>query len=453
MSDRRSSRTLTPEICSRRLQGYSLDFVPDRFEDPDSISRRRRRRSNTSLGRVSPRSQSTGLLALGFREVQRFEGSGSRRSRTPGVTASGHRLQSSRPPASEGSGRSRSRSSGTYSSAVSSRASVGTRFRRSRSRSSCRSRGSSLIPDSEARVERAEDSSTEVAHSDNIDEAQSSSEAQVDHRLGAQGRSEDVQDTQRSLCQAPPSPRRSLTHGSEAGDNVRSEEHNARATVQEDGAEVSIRPEGHEAASPEECGICCERITEGLSEALYPVRMRCCGNRLHLACAANWGRNTSIEACLYCRHPMTDPRLEQEFQDLCGEQGVAFIGSDTQDLDNQTSNTFVVHDYTDRYFVQGEAREPEEPIDLRMLCCHRIGPPPDFVRLPERNMKWSPVARYDTRLLDNGQRRVSRWHSQWICMGCSSEVSLETALATRPAGQQQCAACGRAPIWEFDTHR
>ena len=55
---------------------------------------------------------------------------------------------------------------------------------------------------------------------------------------------------------------------------------------------------------------------------------------------------------------------------------------------------------------------PSPPENLSLLCCSRVGPPPQFEPSADRRMEWSPV----------WQQSTLAWDLQWICISCSRTV-------------------------------
>ena len=66
----------------------------------------------------------------------------------------------------------------------------------------------------------------------------------------------------------------------------------------------------------------------------------------------------------------------------------------------------------------------------------------DFIRLPDRTMRWAPVA-------IRHEAGIAAWQPTWVCMGCAQSEQLGDLLIPAEAGSP-CDRCGSILQWEYD---
>ena len=157
-----------------------------------------------------------------------------------------------------------------------------------------------------------------------------------------------------------------------------------------------------------QCCICIEPLTSS-----DDVHTRECGHAMHWACVA---RHVPM-SCPVCRAAWT-------------------IG------DSQRAATLCVHGRPipaspPRGFVRSPLqpyRPQLHPFDVMLLCCEHRGGPPNFARLNERSMHYSPSQINTAGGLE--------WHDAWICYTCNREVSRARLLVATSLSYQYCPVHG-----------
>ena len=152
------------------------------------------------------------------------------------------------------------------------------------------------------------------------------------------------------------------------------------------------------------CVLCMDSMGEDR------VAVLCCNQEVHVGCLTQ-SFNACGARCPFCVQPLRESPV---FQAAALFHGHSVTGQPT----NRGANSLVL--------PSGFPRPPE---NLSLLCCCRVGPPPQFEPSVNRRMEWSPV----------WQQSTSAWDLQWICVSCSRTV---------PAGdipscpQVPCGVCG-----------
>ena len=121
------------------------------------------------------------------------------------------------------------------------------------------------------------------------------------------------------------------------------------------------------------------------------------------------------------------------FYNLCEQHGIEAAG-----MAAAHTNTVqhARHDYDLRIFSALDIAELTEPTNLRVLCCHRVGPPPEFVALPTRTVTWCPVPIR----VEGEMQHINDWRQEWLCHGCNSIIPFETVVLQ---GRRNGLACMR----------
>ena len=184
------------------------------------------------------------------------------------------------------------------------------------------------------------------------------------------------------------------------------------------------------------------------------VQMTCNAHHMHLACLAQFRAQASSPSellCPLCRHSRcpacssagwtrgTDAAL----RDLCELHGVQI----PERISGENTVRAAVPDYAVRTFTTHDAPEPRPPPGVSILCCHHVAAlgragGVDFMRLPDRTMRWAPVAvRHDA--------GIAAWQPSWMCMGCAQSVQLDD-LPIPAATGSPCDTCGGILQWEYD---
>ena len=178
------------------------------------------------------------------------------------------------------------------------------------------------------------------------------------------------------------------------------------------------------------CAVCFEGVCCGGPNIFtWPS----CRHQFHLECAWLHAYNSGADVpCPLCRSILTQPQR----MELLRTTHAARV------LDTPAPPTPL------------EERVPHQPDEVVLLCCQRVGPPPDCAPYGDRAMSWS-VRRLWRRNTD-GQiefRRHPRtgvlqgvpegWWSGWTCHGCQREVSREDVPPHVHHAQELCCwGCG-----------
>ena len=140
-----------------------------------------------------------------------------------------------------------------------------------------------------------------------------------------------------------------------------------------------------------------------------------CGHRLHLPCAAATRLHSVAPPCPLCRQAWNsedDPRLIQ----ACS----------TSAIDLQSLRPVEAPSHANAACAQ----MPHAPRSVLPLCCHHVGPPPNFALLPERAMRWAPLC---TQTAGPAQTI-----GMWLCLSCSREVQQSHPVMQPPTGPPCC---------------
>ena len=149
------------------------------------------------------------------------------------------------------------------------------------------------------------------------------------------------------------------------------------------------------------------------------------------ACAQDASNSLLLQCCClirsveFCglRCPFCSTHLDESHPSLS-----ALRALDPSSLPENAGLASVVH----------HVQLPPEP-HIRPLCCHRVGPYPEFALLDDRRMEWSPIA---------PSSRGGSWVSQWVCRSCSRAVQ-ESDIP--PSGAVSCHSCQGPAAVIFDT--
>ena len=148
--------------------------------------------------------------------------------------------------------------------------------------------------------------------------------------------------------------------------------------------------------------------------------------------------NHNIRNCPYCHEPI---QSDITFRNLCEQHGLETHGVASTQFSTLHESRL---DYSTRTFSRLDNPEPRTPHNCRVLCCHRIGPYPDFVPLPTRVVEWFPIS---TRSSDEIQN-IESWSEQWLCNGCQAIIPLSSIA--QPADSHDCSICQNRQTWIFD---
>ena len=178
------------------------------------------------------------------------------------------------------------------------------------------------------------------------------------------------------------------------------------------------------------CAICFEDLHTG-DPNIYSWPS--CSHRFHLECAWLHAYNSGVDVCCpMCRADLAAPaRME-----LLRATHAARV------LDTPAPATPVAE------------QAPVEPAHVSLLCCQRVGPPPECTAYGDRRMTWS-VRRLWRRNAE-GQIEFRRhagtgvlhgipegWWSGWTCHGCHRDVASDSIPAVNSTGMQLCCwGCG-----------
>ena len=83
---------------------------------------------------------------------------------------------------------------------------------------------------------------------------------------------------------------------------------------------------------------------------------------------------------------------DEHLRSLCRREGVPM----PERISGEVTVRQAVQDYQLRTFTSNDAPEPRAPPGVTVLCCHRLAAlgragGVEFVRLPHREMQWTPV--------------------------------------------------------------
>ena len=139
------------------------------------------------------------------------------------------------------------------------------------------------------------------------------------------------------------------------------------------------------------CVLCMDSMGED------GVAVPCC-KEVHVGCLAQ-SFNACGARCQFCVQPLREFAESPVFQAAAHFHGhsVDVTGQPT----NRGTNSLVL-----------PSGFPSPPENLSLLCCCRVGPPPQFEPNVDRRMEWSPV----------WQQSTMAWDLQWICVSCSRTV-------------------------------
>ena len=190
------------------------------------------------------------------------------------------------------------------------------------------------------------------------------------------------------------------------------------------------------------CPVCFDNLhptaTGGDTCVPFPT---CAVHHMHLACLAQFRAQASGPSellCPLCRHslcPACSPggwtgREDAALRHLCIQHDVSIPTR----VSGESTVRAAVPDYALRTLTSHDAPEPRPPPGVRILCCHHIAAigragGVDFIRLPDRTMRWAPVA-----------IRLAAWQPTWVCMGCAQSEQLGDLLIPAEAGSP-CDRC------------
>ena len=202
-------------------------------------------------------------------------------------------------------------------------------------------------------------------------------------------------------------------------------------------------PSGDDAA----CPVCLDNFDPTAAGGGARVPFPTCGaHHMHLACLAQFRAQATGHSellCPLCRHslcPACNPegwtgREDEALWDMCAHRGVPIPTR----ISGESTVRAAVPDYAVRTFTSQDAPEPRPPPGVRILCCHHVAAigrmgGVDFMRLPDRTMRWAPVAvRHEAGL--------AAWQPGWVCMGCAQSEQLGNLSIPAEAGNP-CDRCG-----------
>ena len=140
------------------------------------------------------------------------------------------------------------------------------------------------------------------------------------------------------------------------------------------------------------CVLCMDSMGEDR------VAVPCCNQEVHVGCLAQ-SFNACGARCRFCVQPL------REFAESPVFQAAALFHGHSVDVTRQPTNRG-----TNSLVLPSGFPSPLE--NLSLLCCCRVGPPPQFEPSVDRRMQWSPVWQQSTLV----------WDLQWICVSCSRTV-------------------------------
>ena len=190
------------------------------------------------------------------------------------------------------------------------------------------------------------------------------------------------------------------------------------------------------------CPVCLDNLhptaTGGDTCVPFPT---CAVHHMHLACLAQFRAQASGPSellCPLCRHslcPACSPggwtgREDAALRHLCIQHGVSIPTR----VSGESTVRAAVPDYALRTFTSHDAPEPRPPPGVRIPCCHHIAAigragGVDFIRLPDRTMRWAPVA-------IRHEAGIAASQPTWVCMGCAQSEQLGDLLIPAEAGTE-----------------
>ena len=164
-------------------------------------------------------------------------------------------------------------------------------------------------------------------------------------------------------------------------------------------------------ADPElgDCVIC----TDGMT-AVDSIEVPCCRQFAHVVCLARSFSSRGVD-CPFCNQSLAVFARSSSFMASALFHG-CMIDFDLPPS-NQGLNSLVL-----------PSGFPRPPDSMAVLCCRRVGPPPQFEELSDRRMEWSPSHHVTS----------DQWSPQWICARCSRSVGLQD-FPSRPTSH--CPQC------------
>ena len=203
------------------------------------------------------------------------------------------------------------------------------------------------------------------------------------------------------------------------------------------------------------CPVCFDSFDPTAAGGDARVPFPTCGvHHMHLACLAQFRAQASGPSellCPLCRHsrcPACSPdgwtaREDVALREMCQRRGVPIPSR----ISGESTVRAAVPDYAIRTLTSHDAPEPRAPPGVRILCCHHVASigragGVDFMRLPDRTMRWAPVA-------VRHEAGIAAWQPSWVCMGCAQAEQLGDLSIPVEAGSP-CDRCGSTLLWEYD---
>ena len=190
------------------------------------------------------------------------------------------------------------------------------------------------------------------------------------------------------------------------------------------------------------CPVCLDNFDPTAAGGDARVPFPTCGvHHLHLACLAQFRAQASGPSELLC--PLCRHREDVALREMCQRRGVPIPNR----ISGESTVRAAVPDYAIRTFTSHDAPEPRAPPGVRILCCHHVAAigragGVDFMRLPDRTMRWAPVA-------VRHEAGIAAWQPSWVCMGCAQAGQLGD-LSIPAEACSPCDRCGSTLLWEDD---
>ena len=184
------------------------------------------------------------------------------------------------------------------------------------------------------------------------------------------------------------------------------------------------------------CQICLEDVESWGSGPLTPFRYPCCQQDVHLQCLANLFRNRRSSACPNCRQQCD---RTSDLENLCRQAQIPVEGIAAEHVE---TIRYQQSDYTGlRTYGINDVPQPNQPLDLIVLCCRNCARGHPFHPIADRRMQWSPNA------LRN-ETGIHSWQEMFLCMNCSREIEKDYCQSDQALSS--CETCTSPLLWVFD---